>query len=147
MSYNDLIKKWNQKVESITEKYSKEIKEYEKIGNNENFQKIIKKIEELGKYKVELDKHTSLESQMYGINKIENEYIKIHFSFFDFYGFDTEFDMKKYLNGGKYNLDAYFDEEFIEYEMLKGGYESFDEIKKIIDEVIKRNEKNRYRKH
>lgn len=142
MSYNDLIKKWNQKVESITEKYSKEIKEYEKIGNNENFQKIIKKIEELGKYKVELDKHTSLESQMYGINKIENEYIKIHFRFLDFYGFDTEFDMKKYLNGEKYNLDAYFDEEFIEYEMLKGGYESFDEIKKIIDEVIERNEKN-----
>jgi hypothetical protein len=142
MSYNDLIKKWNQKVESITEKYSKEIKEYEKIGNNENFQKIIKKIEELGKYKVELDKHTSLESQMYGIKKIENEYIKIHFSFLDFYGFDTEFDMKKYLNGEKYNLDAYFDEEFIEYEMLKGGYESFDEIKKIIDEVIERNEKN-----
>lgn len=140
MSYNNLIKKWNQKVESITEKYSKEIKEYEKIGNNENFQKIIKKIEELGKYKVELDKHTSLESQMYGINKIENEYIKIYFSFFDFYGFDTEFDMKKYSNGGKYNLDAYFDEEFIEYEMLKGGYESFDEIKKIIDEVIERNE-------
>ena len=142
MSYNDLIKKWNQKVESITEKYSKEIKEYEKIGNNENFQKIIKKIEELGKYKVELDKHTSLESQMYGINKIENEYIKIYFSFLDFYGFDTEFDMKKYLNGEKYNLDAYFDEEFIKYEMLKGGYESFDEIKKIIDEVIERNEKN-----
>ena len=50
--------------------------------------------------------------------------------------------MKKYLNGEKYNLDAYFDEEFIEYEMLKGGYESFDEIKKIIDEVIERNEKN-----
>ena len=36
MSYNDLIKKWNQKVESITEKYSKEIKEklHEASGRN-----------------------------------------------------------------------------------------------------------------
>ena len=33
-----------------------------------------------------------------------------------------------------------FDEDYIEYETLKGGYESFCEIKKIIDEVIERNE-------
>ena len=140
MSYKNLLDDWKKEVEEITNKYSKEIKEYEKIATNENFEKIIEKIKKIGKYEVEFDEHPSSEYRMYGINTIENEYIKIYFSFFDFYDFDSKANMEDYLKGQKCKLDCVFDEDFIEYETLKGGYESFCEIKKIIDEVIERNE-------
>lgn len=140
MSYQKLMDDWKKEVEEITNKYSKEIKEYEKIATNENFEKIIEKIKKLGKYEMEFDEHPFFEYRMYGINTIENEYVRIYFSFFDFYDFDSKTNMEDYLKGQKYKLDCVFDEDFIEYETLKGGHESFCEIKKIIDEVIERNE-------
>ena len=73
MSYKNLLDDLKKKVEEITNKYSKEIKEYEKIATNENFEKIIEKIKKIGKYEVEFDEHPSSEYRMYGINKIENE--------------------------------------------------------------------------
>lgn len=37
-------------IDYILETYSKEVKEYEKIGNRENFKKIFKKIKNLNKW-------------------------------------------------------------------------------------------------
>lgn len=39
-------------IEHILETYSKEVKEYEKIGNRKNFKKIFKEIKKLNKYDI-----------------------------------------------------------------------------------------------
>ena len=127
-------------IEHILETYSKEVKEYEKIGNRKNFKKIFKEIKKLNKYDLKFEDFYPDENKIYGNTKIQIDNIKIHFMFHDFYSWDSKAMMEDYLEGKKYNLDICFDDyELIEFETLETGYKCLLEIKTIIDRVLKEN--------
>ena len=127
-------------IEDVLETYSKEVKDYEKIGNRENFKKIFKEIKNLNKYDIKFEDFYPDEDKIYGNTKIQIDNIKIYFMFHDFYGWDSKSMMEDYLEGKKYNLDICFDNyELIEFETLETGYKCLLEIKDIIDRVLRGN--------
>ena len=105
----DIDKQYQEDIEYLEENHSKEMQEYKKIGNRDNFNKIIEKLEKLSKYKVALD---------------------------DFYGLDAKAEMRDYLEGKKYTLEVWFEYDIVDFEMLEAAYKAMKEIKEIIDEVI-----------
>lgn len=138
----DINKKYQEDIKYLKENYSKEIEEYEKIGNKDNFNKIIGRVKKLNKYIVELDSFYSDEDKILGITNFNINEIRIYFNFHDFYGFDARADMDRYLEGKKYNLDMCFKCEFIDFEVLETAYKCMSEIKNIIDNVISGGNKN-----
>lgn len=138
----DINKKYQEDMKYLKENHSKEIKEYEKIGNRENFNKIIHRVKKLNKYLVELDSFYSDEDKILGITNFNTDELRIYFKFYDFYDFDARADIEKYLEGEKYSLDMCFKCDFIDFKILETAYKCMSEIKNIIDDVISGGSKN-----
>lgn len=120
--------KMAKETEDFKGKYHKEISDYEKIGNEENYRKIIINLQGLGKFKIK-----EYPNKIIGI---ELGKTTVYFSFYSFNYWDCNVEMDQYLNGKKYNLYASIDTEFINFEELENMAECIKEIKNIIDEVI-----------
>ena len=120
--------KMAKEMEDFKGKYHKEISDYEKIGNEENYRKIIINLQGLGKFKIK-----EYPNKIIGI---ELGKTTVYFSFYSFNYWDCNVEMDQYLNGKKYNLYASIDTEFINFEELENMAECIKEIKNIIDEVI-----------
>lgn len=58
-------------IEDVLETYSKEVKEYEKIGNKKNFKKIFKEIKNLNKYDINLKIFIQIKIKFMGIQKFK----------------------------------------------------------------------------
>lgn len=132
----DIDKQYQEDIEYLEENHSKEMQEYEKIGNRDNFNKIIEKLEKLSKYKVALDDFYSDENKILGLTHISSYAGELVFKFHDFYGLDAKADMQNYLEGKKYTLEVWFEYDIVDFETLEIAYKAMKEIKEIIDEVI-----------
>ncbi len=132
----DIDKQHQEDIEYLKENYSKEMQEYEKIGNKKNFSEIINRVKKLEKYKVELDSFYSEENKIFGLTHFSSDAGEIVFQFYDFYGLDARVDMEHYLEGKKYSLDLWFEYDIVDFESLETAYIGMKEIKKIIDDVI-----------
>ena len=132
----DIDKQYQEDIEFLKNNYSKEMQEYEKIGNRGNFNKIIDRVRKLNKYEIELDSFYSDEDKILGLTHFSSDAGKITFQFHDFYSFDAKVDMEHYLEGKKYNLDLWFEYDIVDFETLEIAYKAMKEIKGIIDEVI-----------
>ena len=132
----DIDKQYQEDIEYLKENHSKEIQEYEKIGNRDNFNKIIDRVKKLNKYEVELDSFYSDKDKILGLTQFNIEGITIYFNFHDFYVLDARADMEDYLEGKKYNLELWAGFDIVDFETLEIAYKAMKEIKEIIDEVI-----------
>lgn len=132
----DIDKQYQEDIEFLKNNYSKEVQEYEKIGNKKNFNEIINRVKKLEKYKVELDSFYSEENKIFGLTHFSSDAGEMTFQFHDFYGLDARVDMKHYLEGKRYNLDLWFEYDIVDFESLEAAYIGMKEIKKIIDDVI-----------
>lgn len=120
--------KMAKEMEEFNRKYGKEISDYKKIGNEENYRKVIINLQSLGKFKIK-----EYPNKIIGI---ELGKTTIYFSFYSFNYWDCNVEITQYLNGKKYNLYASTDTKFISLEELENMAECIKEIKNIIDEVI-----------
>ena len=132
----DIDKQYQEDIGYLEENHSKEMQEYEKIGNRDNFNKFIEKLEKLSRYKVTLDDFYSDENKILGLTHISSYAGELVFKFHDFYGLDAKADMQDYLEGKKYTLEVWFEYDIVDFEMLEAAYKAMKEIKEIIDEVI-----------
>ena len=132
----DIDKQYQEDIEFLKNNYSKEMQEYEKIGNRDNFNKIIDGVRKLNKYEIELDSFYSDEDKILGITQFNIHGITIYFNFHDFDGFDAKEDMEDYLKGKKYNLELWLGYDIADFETLEIAYKAMKEVKKIIDDVI-----------
>ena len=125
-------------AQEIKEKYPEIIEEYfEKIATNENFDKILKKFEELfGTENITIDNvqpYRDCRKYQYIEVKFDKEY-EISFAFLDLDGLDAKFDMECYNEGKRYTLSPYF----------KDTFQTEDEIVSAAENIIKmRNEINK----
>lgn len=115
-------------MEEFNKKYGKEISDYKKIGNEENYRKVIINLQSLGKFKIK-EYHNKIIS-------IELGKTTIYFSFYSFNYCDCNIEIAQYLKGKKYNLYASIDTEFISLEEFETMSKCITEVKNIIDEVI-----------
>ena len=132
----DIDKQYQEDIEFLKNNYSKEMQEYEKIGNRDNFNKIIDGVRKLNKYEIELDSFYSDEDKILGITQFNIHGITIYFNFHDFYGLDAKAEMRDYLKDKKYNLELWLGYDIADFETLENTYKAMKEIKGIIDEVI-----------
>ena len=132
----DIDKQYQEDIEFLKNNYSKEMQEYEKIGNRDNFNKIIDVVRKLNKYEIELDSFYSDEDKILGITQFHIYDITMYFNFHDFCGFDAKADMEDYLKGKKYNLELWLGYDIADFETLENSYKAMKEVKKIIDDVI-----------
>lgn len=135
----DIYKQKGIEIEELLQTHQGEVKQYERIGNQDNFKKIIEILQSLGEYEIILDDSYEDEAKMYGATKIKIREYNFYFSFFDFYGLDATFDMKEYIAGNRYRLDTYFEKEFIDFDTLAKVHYHMKKLKTIIDDVIDRN--------
>lgn len=135
----DIYKSREREIGQLLKKYKKEVEQYEKIGNQDNFEKIIEILQSLRECEVTLDSFYEDEAKMYGMTKLKIQEYTFYFSFFDFYGWDASFDMKRYLEGSRYNLTTYFEEEFIDFDTLAKAHYYMKKLKVIIDGVVDSN--------
>lgn len=120
--------KMAKEMEEFKGKYHKEISDYEKIRNEENYRKIIINLQGLGKFKIKEYPNKIID--------IELGKVTIYFSFYSFNYWDCNIEIAQYLKGKKYNLYASIDTEFISLEELETMSKCITEVKNIIDEVI-----------
>lgn len=125
-------------AQEIKEKYPEIIEEYfEKIATNENFDKILTKLEEMfGTENIVIDNvqpYRDCRKYQYIEVKFDKEY-EISFAFLDLDGLDAKFDMECYNEGKRYTLSPYF----------KDTFQTEDEIVSAAENIIKmRNEINK----
>jgi hypothetical protein len=120
--------KMAKEMEEFKGKYHKEISDYEKIRDEENYRKIIINLQGLGKFKIKEYPNKIID--------IELGKVTIYFSFYSFNYWDCNIEIAQYLKGKKYNLYASIDTEFINLEELETVSKCITEVKNIIDEVI-----------
>ena len=79
----DIDKQYQEDIEFLKNNYSKEMQEYEKIGNKKNFNEIINRVKKLEKYKVELDSFYSEENKIFGLTHFSLDAGEIVFQFYE----------------------------------------------------------------
>lgn len=114
-------------MEKFYKKYSEEIDEYKKIGNNKNLEKIINRLRDLETYNISSDNN---------IIFIRKDNITVYFSFYDFEYTNHNIEIAQYHKGENYNLYVSNDDEFITLDELKGMSQMMTDVKTIADEVI-----------
>lgn len=114
-------------MEKFYKRYSEEIDEYKKIGNNENLEKIINKLRDLETYDISSDNN---------IIFIKKDDITVYFSFYDFEYTSHNIEIFKYYNGENYNLYVSIEAQFIDLAELREMSQMMTDVKTIADEVI-----------
>ena len=114
-------------MEKFYKRYSEEIDEYQKIGNNKNLEKIIDKLRDLETYDISSDNN---------IIFIKKDNITVYFSFYDFEYTNHNIEIAQYHKGENYNLYVSNDDEFIKLDELKEMSQMMTEVKVVADEVI-----------
>ena len=114
-------------MEKFYKRYSEEIDEYKKIGNNENFEKLINKLRDLKTYDISSDNNLIF---------IRKNNITVYFSFYDFEYTNHNIEIAQYHKGENYNLYVSNDDEFITLDELKEMSQMMTDVKTIADEII-----------
>lgn len=114
-------------MEKFYKRYSEEIDEYKKIGNDKNLEKIINRLRDLETYDISSDNNLIF---------IKKDNITVYFSFYDFEYTNHNIEISKYHKGGSYNLYVSNDDEFITLEELKEMSQMMTNVKVIADEII-----------
>nr|DAT65349.1 MAG TPA: hypothetical protein [Caudoviricetes sp.] len=114
-------------MEKFYKKYSEEIDEYKKIGNDKNLEKIINRLRDLKTYDISSDNN---------IIFIRKDNITVYFSFYDFEYTNHNIEIAQYHKGENYNLYVSNDDEFITLDELKEMSQMMTDVKIIADEII-----------
>ncbi|ATV34641.1 hypothetical protein [Fusobacterium pseudoperiodonticum] len=114
-------------MEKFYKRYSEEIDEYKKIGNDENFEKLINKLRDLKTYDISSDNNLIF---------IRKNNITVYFSFYDFEYTNHNIEIAQYHKGENYNLYVSNDDEFITLDELKEMSQMMTDVKTIADEII-----------
>ena len=114
-------------MEKFYKRYSVEIDEYKKIGNDKNLEKIIDRLRDLETYDISSDNN---------IIFIRKDNIVVYFSFYNFEYTNHNIEIAQYHKGENYNLYVSNDNEFITLDELKEMSQMMTNVKVISDEVI-----------
>lgn len=114
-------------MEKFYKRYSEEIDEYKKIGNDENFEKLINKLRDLKTYDISSDNNLIF---------IRKDNIIVYFSFYDFEYTNHNIEIAQYHKGENYNLYVSNDDEFITLDELKEMSQMMTDVKIIADKII-----------
>lgn len=114
-------------MEKFYKRYSEEIDEYKKIGNDKNLEKIINRLRDLETYDISSDNN---------IVFIRKDNIVVYFSFYDFEYTNHNIEIAQYHKGENYNLYVSNDDEFITLDELREMSQMMTDVKAIADEVI-----------
>ena len=144
MLLNEMQERWIRDLKYLEENHAKEMENYEKYFNKETFDKIVNKLKENKNYLIKFDDFYDEDKKFLGTIDIVNKDndIKVYFKLFDFGSPDCRVDMEEYLKGNLYSLDIKLSFDILPYEEIKASYEFIKEVKKQIDEVLKKNEEN-----
>lgn len=114
-------------MEKFYKRYSEEIDEYKKIGNDKNLEKLINRLRDLETYDISSDNNLIF---------IRKDNIVVYFSFYDFEYTNHNIEIAQYHKGENYNLYVSNDDEFITLDELKEMSQMMTNVKVIADEVI-----------
>lgn len=114
-------------MEKFYKRYSEEIDEYQKIGNDKNLEKIINRLRDLETYDISSDNN---------IIFVRKDNIVVYFSFYDFEYTNHNIEIAQYHKGENYNLYVSNDDEFITLDELREMSQMMTDVKAIADEVI-----------
>lgn len=114
-------------MEKFYKRYSEEIDEYKKIGNDKNLEKLINRLRDLETYDISSDNN---------IIFVRKDDITVYFSFYDFEYTNHNIEISKYYNGENYNLYVSIDTQFIDLAELREMSQMMTDVKTIADEVI-----------
>lgn len=114
-------------MEKFYKRYSEEIDEYKKIGNDKNLEKIINRLRDLETYDISSDNN---------IIFIKKDDITVYFSFYDFEYTSHNIEISKYYNGENYNLYVSIEAQFIDLDELREMSQMMTDVKIIANEVI-----------
>lgn len=114
-------------MEKFYKRYSEEIDEYQKIGNDKNLEKIINRLKDLETYDISSDNN---------IIFVRKDNIVVYFSFYDFEYTNHNIEIAQYHKGENYNLYVSNDDEFITLDELREMSQMMTDVKAIADEVI-----------
>lgn len=115
-------------MEKFYKRYSEEINEYKKIGNDKNLEKIIDRLRDLETYDISSDNNI--------IIFIRKDNIVVYFSFYDFEYTNHNIEIAQYHKGENYNLYVSNDDEFITLDELREMSQMMIDVKVIADEII-----------
>jgi hypothetical protein len=114
-------------MEKFYKRYSEEIDEYKKIGNDKNLEKLINRLRDLETYEVSTIKDVVL---------VQKDNITVYFSFYDFEYTNHNIEIAQYHKGENYNLYVSNDDGFITLAELKEMSKMMTNVKAVADEVI-----------
>lgn len=114
-------------MEKFYKRYSEEIDEYKKIGNDKNLEKLINRLRDLETYNISSDNN---------IIFIRKDNIVVYFSFYDFEYTNHNIEIAQYHKGENYNLYVSNDDSFITLAELKEMSQMMTDVKAVADEVI-----------
>lgn len=114
-------------MEKFYKRYSEEIDEYKKIGNDKNLEKLINRLRDLETYDISSNNNLIF---------IRKDNIVVYFSFYDFEYTNHNIEIAQYHKGENYNLYVSNDDGFITLDELKEMSQMMTNVKAVADEVI-----------